>query len=59
VVEERDRTKRKEDDDNDKRQKKKEPKLSKKHRFDDADISLISSDNMLFRVHSYHLMAAS
>jgi hypothetical protein len=30
-----------------------------KYNSDDADISLISSDNFLFKVHSYRLMAAS
>ena len=33
--------------------------LSEDYNSDDADISLISSDNVLFKVHSYRLMAAS
>jgi hypothetical protein len=46
--------------DNEKAQgKKKAPSLSMKYNSDDADISLISSDNFLFKVHSYRLMAAS
>jgi len=35
------------------------PELSEDYNSDDADISLISSDNILFKVHSYRLMAAS
>jgi hypothetical protein len=38
---------------------KKTPTVSTKYNSDDADISLISSDNVLFKVHSYRLMAAS
>jgi hypothetical protein len=38
---------------------KKTPTVSAKYNSDDADISLISSDNVLFKVHSYRLMAAS
>ena len=35
------------------------PKLSRHYNSDDADISIISSNNVLFKVHSYRLMAAS
>jgi len=38
---------------------KKTPTMSKKYNSDDADISIISSDNILFKVHSYRLMTAS
>ena len=38
---------------------KKTPNMSKKYNSDDADISIISSDNILFKVHSYRLMTAS
>jgi hypothetical protein len=38
---------------------KKTPTVSTKYNSDDADISLISSDNVLFKVHSYRLMTAS
>ena len=37
----------------------KPPTMSKKYNSDDADISIISSDNILFKVHSYRLMTAS
>lgn len=37
----------------------KTPAISEKYNSDDADISLISSDNVLFKVHSYRLMTAS
>jgi hypothetical protein len=37
----------------------KTPTVSEKYNSDDADISLISSDNVLFKVHSYRLMTAS
>jgi len=37
----------------------KTPTMSKKYNSDDADISIISSDNILFKVHSYRLMTAS
>ena len=40
-------------------EEKKTPTVSKKYNSDDADISLISSDNVLFKVHSYRLMTAS
>lgn len=40
-------------------EKKKPPTQSTKYNSDDADVSLISSDNFLFKVHSYHLMAGS
>jgi hypothetical protein len=55
--------KQKEDEDRqgDKEEKdgKKEPTVSDKYKSEDADISIISSDNVLFKVHSYRLMAAS
>ena len=35
------------------------PKLSRHYNSDDADISIISSDNVLLKAHSYRLMAAS
>ena len=38
---------------------KKTPTMSKQYNSDDADISMISSDNVLFKVHSYRLMTAS
>jgi hypothetical protein len=38
---------------------KREPTLSDKYNDEDADITLISSDNVAFKVHSYQLMAAS
>lgn len=38
---------------------KRTPTVSKKYNSDDADISIISSDNILFKVHSYRLMTAS
>jgi len=37
----------------------KAPTVSEKYNSDDADVSIISSDNVLFKVHSYRLMAAS
>ena len=37
----------------------KEPTISEKYNSDDADITLVSSDNVSFKVHSYQLMAAS
>jgi hypothetical protein len=37
----------------------KTPTFSEKYNSGDADISLISSDNVLFKVHSYRLMTAS
>jgi len=40
-------------------EERKSPTLSKQYNSDDADISIISSDNVLFKVHSYRLMAAS
>ena len=40
-------------------EEKKSPTVSKKYNSDDADISLVSSDNVLFKVHSYRLMTAS
>jgi hypothetical protein len=42
-----------------KKEKKKKPTVSDKYNSEDADISLISSDNILFKVHSYQLMAGS
>jgi hypothetical protein len=57
------RVKQKEDEDGqgDKEEKdgKKEPTVSDEYNSEDADISLISSDNVLFKVHSYRLMTAS
>jgi len=38
---------------------KKTPIMSTRYNSDDADISVISSDNILFKVHSYRLMTAS
>jgi hypothetical protein len=40
-------------------EEKKTPTISIEYNSDDADISLISSDNVLFKVHSYRLMTAS
>jgi len=40
-------------------EEKKTPDVSTEYNSDDADISLISSDNVLFKVHSYRLMTAS
>lgn len=42
-----------------KKWKKEEPIASEAYNSDEADISLVSSDNVLFRVHSYQLMAGS
>lgn len=39
--------------------KTKEPRQHPKYKDDDADITLISSDNVAFKVHSYRLQAAS
>ncbi|OCF33659.1 hypothetical protein I316_04733 [Kwoniella heveanensis BCC8398] len=33
--------------------------INRPFQFDDSDITLISSDNLHFKIHSYHLMAAS
>jgi hypothetical protein len=40
-------------------QEEKTRRFCKKYNSNDADISLISSDNVLFRVHSYRLMTGS
>ena len=41
------------------KKEKKQPTVSDKYNSEDADIRLITSDNVLFKVHSYQLMAAS
>ena len=51
--------KEKEEEKEEVNKEKKSPTVSKKYNSDDADISLISSDNVLFKVHSYRLMTAS
>jgi hypothetical protein len=35
------------------------PKVCEAYNGDDADIDLISSDNVIFKVHSYRLQSAS
>jgi hypothetical protein len=43
----------------DKSKPKEEPKTCEDYDDDDADIELISSDNVRFKIHSYRLQSAS
>lgn len=42
-----------------KQESKSEPKISERYNEEDADVSIISSDNVLFKVHSFPLARAS
>ena len=42
-----------------KQESKSEPKISERYNEDDADVSIISSDNVRFKVHSFPFARAS
>ena len=42
-----------------KQESKTKPKISERYNEEDADVSIISSDNVLFKVHSFPLARAS